>query len=82
MSMSESLLFEFNHEMSITRKALERVPMEKAAFKPHEKSMPLGALASHIANIPAWTVSTMRQDSLDLALGRRRAVQDAAGNEP
>jgi uncharacterized damage-inducible protein DinB len=67
MGMNESLLFEFNHEMSITRKALERVPTEKAAFKPHEKSMPLGALASHLANIPAWTAPTILQDSLDLA---------------
>ena len=67
MSMNESLLFEFNQEMSITRKALDRAPMEKAAWRPHEKSMPLGDLASHLANIPAWTAPTILQDSLDLA---------------
>lgn len=67
MSMNESLLPEFNQEMSITRRALERVPMEKTAWRPHEKSMPLGALASHVANIPAWMAPTILQDSLDLA---------------
>jgi uncharacterized damage-inducible protein DinB len=66
MSMNEVLLSAFNQEMSITRRALERVPMEKATWKPHEKSMPLGALASHLANIPSWTAPTMLQDSLDL----------------
>ena len=67
MSMNESLLFEFNQEMSITRKALERVPMDKAAWKPHEKSMALGVLASHLANVPAWTPATLQQDSFDMA---------------
>jgi uncharacterized damage-inducible protein DinB len=67
MGMSESLLFEFNQEMATTRKTLERVPLEKADWKPHAKSMTLGGLASHVANIPGWVVPTLRQDSLDLA---------------
>ena len=67
MSISESLLPEFDQEMTNTRKALERVPDDKFDWKPHEKSMALGGLATHLANLPNWTVFTINQDSLDIA---------------
>jgi uncharacterized damage-inducible protein DinB len=67
MSISASLLPEFDQEMANTRKALERVPDDKFDWKPHEKSMALGGLATHLANLPSWTVYTIKQDSLDLA---------------
>ena len=66
MSISASLLPEFDQEMSNTRKALERVPDDKFAWKPHEKSGTLGWLANHLANLPSWTIFTINQDSLDL----------------
>jgi uncharacterized damage-inducible protein DinB len=66
MSISASLLPEFDQEMSNTRKALERVPDDKFDWKPHEKSATLGGLANHLANLPSWTVFTINQDSLDL----------------
>jgi len=66
MSISASLLPEFDQEMANTRKALERVPDEKLDWKPHEKSMSMGGLATHLANLPIWTVFTINQDSLDL----------------
>jgi uncharacterized damage-inducible protein DinB len=49
------LLPEFDHEMGSTRRLLERTPEAELAWKPHDKSMSLGQLASHIANIPNWT---------------------------
>src|SRR5262245_47576088 len=67
MSISASLLPEFDQEMTNTRKALERVPDDKFDWKPHEKSMALGGLATHLANLPGWTVFTINQDSLDIA---------------
>jgi len=67
MSISSSLLPEFDQEMANTRKALERVPDDKFGWKPHEKSMSMGGLATHLANLPSWTVYTINQDSLDLA---------------
>jgi uncharacterized damage-inducible protein DinB len=67
MSISASLLPEFDLEMANTRKALERVPDDKLDWKPHEKSMSMGGLATHLANLPIWTVFTVNQDSLDLA---------------
>jgi len=67
MSISASLLPEFDQEMANTRKALERVPDDKFDWKPHEKSGAMGWLANHLANLPSWTVFTINQDSLDLA---------------
>ena len=67
MSISKSLLPEFDYEMATTRKLLERLPDEKFDWKPHPKSMALGGLATHLANIPTWTINSMTQESLDLA---------------
>lgn len=67
MRLSEALLPEFDHEMANTRKTLERVPDDKLGWKPHEKSMTMGGLATHLANIFSWVTSTMEKDSLDLA---------------
>src|SRR5881296_3521035 len=66
-SCSEMLLPEFDQEMANTRKTLERIPEDKFDWKPHEKSMPLGRLAGHLAEMPGWTVQAVRKDSLDLA---------------
>jgi uncharacterized damage-inducible protein DinB len=67
MSISASLLPEFELEMASTRKVLERIPDDKFDWKPHEKSWAMGGLATHLANLPNWTVWTINQDSLDLA---------------
>jgi len=69
MALSESLLPEFDNEMANTRKTLERVPLDKSDWKPHEKSTAMGGLATHLGNIPTWAVYTIDQDSLDLAPG-------------
>lgn len=69
MSLSKSMLPEFDHEMTTTRTVLERLPDEKFDWKPHDKSMAMGGLASHIANIPTWAVNTVTQNELDLAPG-------------
>lgn len=69
MGLSESLLPEFDNEMAGTRKTLERVPIEKFDWKPHEKSTAMGGLATHLCNIPTWAGYTIDQDSLDLAPG-------------
>lgn len=71
MGLSQSLLPEFDQEMANTRKTLERVPDEKFAWKPHEKSMAMGNLAGHLANLPSWGTLTISSDSFDLAPGGR-----------
>jgi uncharacterized damage-inducible protein DinB len=67
MSISKMLLPEFDHEMATTRKVLERIPEDKFGWKPHEKSMTLDGLATHLANIPSWTKNTFEVDELDIA---------------
>ena len=49
MAIKDAFIAELKHEASLTKKMLERVPLEKADWKPHEKSMSLGRLATHIA---------------------------------
>ena len=67
MRLSETMLPEFDHEMTNTRKTLERVPEDKFDWKPHPKSTTMGGLATHLANIPTWAVHAINLDSLDLA---------------
>lgn len=66
MSLVQALLAEFDQEMRTTRRVLERVPDGKLDWKPHPKSMTLGALASHIAEMATWGSITLQTDSLDL----------------
>ena len=67
MPMNQAFLPEFDHEMAITRKFLERVPEDKFDWAPHPKSMKMGDLASHLTHMPGWLVSTFGQDVLDVA---------------
>jgi uncharacterized damage-inducible protein DinB len=67
MTISQSLLPEFDNEMANTRKTLERVPDGKFAWKPHPKSSALGPLAYHIATLVGWTADTIDKESFDLA---------------
>ncbi len=69
MSLSQSLLPEFDQEMAGTRRTLERVPEAKFSWKPHEKSGTMLWLAGHLSEIPSWTSYTISQDSIDLAPG-------------
>ena len=67
MAIKDGLLPEYDHEMATTRRLLERVPEADFAWKPHEKSMSLGQLAGHIANLPHWCSVTIATSVLDLA---------------
>lgn len=67
MSIAQSLLPEFDHEFATLRKTLERVPEGKNDYAPHAKSMKMGALAGHLAELPGWVNATIEQDELDFA---------------
>ena len=69
MKISDALLPEFDHEIATTRKTLERIPEDKLAWTPHEKSMNLGRLAGHVAELPNFAVMAIKTDSTDLASG-------------
>ncbi len=69
MSIGQSMLAEFDNEMASTRRVLERLPEDKLEWKPDPKSMTLGRLAGHIAEMPGWGSVTLATDSLDLGSG-------------
>ena len=67
MSMSQMLLPEIDHETAKTRKFLERLPEDKFGWQPHPKSMTLGRLATHIAEMYGWGADTMVTPEFDIA---------------
>lgn len=67
MALNQALLPEFDHEMQTTRRTLERVPEDKLGWKPHQKSMTLGGLATHLATLNHWVDATLGMDSFDVA---------------
>lgn len=67
MSQISSLLKEMDKESETTRKMLSRVPDDKYDWKPHEKSMTVRRLATHIAELPSWVSMTLTTDELDFA---------------
>ena len=67
MAIKDGLLAEFDHEMGTTRKLLERLPEEKLSWKPHDRSMSMGGLATHLANLPHWGGTILNEASFDLA---------------
>ncbi len=66
MSLAQGLVAEFKHEMSLTRKTLERVPESKFSWQPHPKSMSMARLAGHLAEIPHWGSMAINVDRFDL----------------
>jgi uncharacterized damage-inducible protein DinB len=66
MPFSQSLLPEFDEEMKNTRKILECVPDGKFDYQPHPKSMTLGRLATHVAELPSWTKFTLDREVLEM----------------
>ena len=65
MKLSVPLLRELRHEAAATKQYLEIVPTNFLNWKPHEKSMTLGTLVRHIAELPGWLHYTIDADELD-----------------
>ena len=74
MSISQALLPEFDQEMANTRKLLERYPDGKGEYKPHPKSMALGRLAGHVAELPGWAKNTLEVEVLELHPGMQPGI--------
>jgi len=69
MSIAQGLLAEFDMEMASTRRMLERLPEDKMEWTPDPKSMSMGRLAAHVAEMPGWGALTLSTDQLDFATG-------------
>ncbi|HEX4562591.1 MAG TPA: DinB family protein [Gemmatimonadales bacterium] len=69
MPLSQMMLHEFDQEMVATRKMLERVPDGNPEWRPHDKSMTLGRLATHVAELPHWTGRALMEPGFDVMPG-------------
>ena len=66
MTIAEDFLADFEVEMANTRRMLECIPDDALEFQPHSKSMSLGRLAGHIAEMARWGTDTAEADELDI----------------
>ena len=67
MTIADLLLPEYDSEIAVTRRVLERVPDDRGEWKPHPKSFPMGHLAQLVARLPGWTSMMMRHTEIDIA---------------
>jgi uncharacterized damage-inducible protein DinB len=67
MTIGQEFIQELKLEAAVTRKFLEKVPFDKAEFKPNDKSEELGRLAIHVAEIIAWWTSVAETNRLDFS---------------
>jgi uncharacterized damage-inducible protein DinB len=67
MPIADALVPELDREIAITRSLLERVPDDKADWKPHPKSMSMGQLAIHIASLARWTGYALTGTEFDVS---------------
>jgi len=80
MTLTEMFLTQLDREAPGTRRALERVPEGKNDWKPHEKSMPLGYLATMVASMPSWIATMIEWDELDLSSTPRPPIPETNGD--
>jgi uncharacterized damage-inducible protein DinB len=83
LPLSDALLPEFDQEVQVTRKCLANVPTDKMTWKPHEKSMAMGRLASHITDMVSWANAIIDTDEFDIAPpgGEPHRAHEAATTE-
>lgn len=67
MNLTQLFLSELQHEAINTQKMLEAVPSESLNWKPHEKSMALGRLATHTSEMTGWVRLILKADELNFA---------------
>src|SRR5258706_5779128 len=77
MKLSQALLKEYDLEMEFVRRHLERVPEGKGDWKPAEKSMPLGWLATFLAILPSWSNDILDKDEFDVNPPKGTGVRPA-----
>ena len=81
MNYLEAFRREFSNEAATTRKLLERTPMDKGEWRPHQKSMTLKQLVSHIAEIPQWAQRTVQMSEMSLDMANYKPTLYGTTNE-
>jgi uncharacterized damage-inducible protein DinB len=76
---ADRLYSDLENELKTTRRMLERFPSGNNDWRPHERSMTLGRLAAHVAEIPMYGTMIINTDELDFAVaGYTPTVYDSA----
>jgi uncharacterized damage-inducible protein DinB len=65
VTLRETLLPELDHETAVTRQLLERLPDDAFEWRPHGRSMSLGRLATHLAELVRWGNWILDRDSYE-----------------
>src|SRR5436190_17144194 len=78
MSKAEALLQELEQEAQTTRRVLERVPGDRLAWKPHDRSMSLGQLALHVATVPGAIAEISQMSPFQVPKFEQPAATSAA----
>ncbi|MDE2652468.1 MAG: DinB family protein [Gemmatimonadota bacterium] len=65
--LSKSILPAFNQIVDGTKSVLAAVPEDQLDWRPHDKSWKLGELATHLANLPSWTMATLSVSEFDIS---------------
>jgi hypothetical protein len=78
MAINAPLIAELTFESTNTRKLLDRVPFDHAAWAPHERSMPLAKLATHVGDIPGWITRILSADEFDFVNNPPMKIAKAA----
>lgn len=65
MSIKKAILIELEREKENTKRIISRLKNEQFSYKPHEKSMTLGALANHIVELHNWVDFVLTKDTFD-----------------
>jgi len=71
MTFKDTFLPEFDHEMAVTRRVLERAPAAAFGWRPHERSWTLGGICTHLAQLPSWGNAILDRDGYDLSADAR-----------
>ena len=66
MLLKRFFLEQLEREAAASRKVIERLPEGQGTWKPHDRSMELGYLASLVATMPGWPALMIDRDELDL----------------
>jgi uncharacterized damage-inducible protein DinB len=75
MTIAETFLPQFDAEMATTRRVLERLPEDKLAWKPHQKSMSMGRLAGHLVELPGLGLLVVQQEKFVAGAGPRTPLE-------
>jgi uncharacterized damage-inducible protein DinB len=80
MGMTDAFVQEIEQEGKTTRRVLERVPGDQLGWRPHARSMSLGELALHTAQVPGAVASWALEDTMNFS-GAPKQGQAASTDE-